>query len=84
VEEELLLEPGIDVPSTLEALGRIPGVGARNATAIVMRALHWPDAFPAADPSLQRAAGVTGARALSRRAEHWRPWRSYAAVHLAI
>ena len=41
------------------ALTRIPGVGARSATAIVMRALHWPDAFWAADPELQRAAGVT-------------------------
>ena len=55
----------------------------RTATAIVMRALHWPDAFPASDPSLQRAAGVTDARALLRIAEQWRPWRGYAAAHLA-
>jgi 3-methyladenine DNA glycosylase/8-oxoguanine DNA glycosylase len=48
----------------------------------VMRALHWPDAFWAADPELQRAAGVRGTEALHRMAERWRPWRSYAAAHL--
>ena len=81
-EGELQLEPGADLPSTLEALIRIPGIGARSATAIVMRALHWPDAFSANDPALQRAAGVRGTRALHRMAERWRPWRSYAAEHL--
>jgi AraC family transcriptional regulator of adaptative response / DNA-3-methyladenine glycosylase II len=81
-EGVLQLEPGADLPSTLEALVRIPGIGARSATAIVMRALHWPDAFSAADPVLQRAAGVRGTRALRRMAQRWRPWRSYAAEHL--
>jgi AraC family transcriptional regulator, regulatory protein of adaptative response / DNA-3-methyladenine glycosylase II len=52
--------------------------------AVVMRALHWPDAFAATDASLQRAAGVTGSRALLRVAERWRPWRAYAAAHLAL
>jgi AraC family transcriptional regulator of adaptative response / DNA-3-methyladenine glycosylase II len=79
----LRLEPGADVPSTLRALRQIPGVGARTAAAIAMRALHWPDAFPSTDRSLQRAAGVTGARALVRVAERWRPWRAYAAAHLS-
>jgi AraC family transcriptional regulator, regulatory protein of adaptative response / DNA-3-methyladenine glycosylase II len=82
--EMLRLEPGADVPDTVRALTDIPGVGARSATAIVMRALHWPDAFPWSDPSLQRAAGASGASALRRMAERWRPWRSYAAAHLAV
>ncbi|HZA93450.1 MAG TPA: AlkA N-terminal domain-containing protein, partial [Gemmatimonadales bacterium] len=81
-EGALQLEPGADLPSTLESLIRIPGVGARSAMTIVTRALHWPDAFSATDPALQRAAGVRGTRALRRMAEHWRPWRSYAAEHL--
>jgi AraC family transcriptional regulator of adaptative response / DNA-3-methyladenine glycosylase II len=82
-QSSLRLEPGADVPSTLRALRQIPGVGARTAAAIAMRALHWPDAFPSTDRSLQRAAGVTGARALVRIAERWRPWRGYAAAHLS-
>ncbi len=56
----LHLRPGADVPSTLDALTAIPGIGEATATAIVMRALQWPDAFSAADPMLQRAAGAAG------------------------
>ena len=82
VDGQLRLEPGCEVPATLEALSRIPGVDARTATGVVMRALHWPDAFWAADPQLQRAAGVRGTEALRRLAERWRPWRGYAAAHL--
>jgi AraC family transcriptional regulator, regulatory protein of adaptative response / DNA-3-methyladenine glycosylase II len=80
----LRLEPGADVPTTLRALKQISGIGERSATAIVVRALHWPDAFDANDLSLQRAAGITGSRALLRMAEQWRPWRAYAAAHLSL
>ena len=78
----LRLEPGSDVTATRRALAEIPGVGERTATTIVMRALDWPDAFPATDRTLWRAAGVSGARALLDCAERWRPWRAYAAMHL--
>jgi AraC family transcriptional regulator of adaptative response / DNA-3-methyladenine glycosylase II len=78
----LRLEPSAEVPATLRALTELPGVGARTAAAIVVRALAWPDAFPSADAALQRAARVAGARALLRTAERWRPWRGYAAAHL--
>jgi len=80
----LRLEPGAEVPYTMRALTEMPGVDARTATAIVMRALHWPDALPAGDPVLQRAAQVSGTAAMRRMAERWRPWRSYAAAHLAL
>jgi AraC family transcriptional regulator, regulatory protein of adaptative response / DNA-3-methyladenine glycosylase II len=80
----LRLEPGADVQTTLRALKQISGIGERSATAIVVRALHWPDAFDANDLSLQRAAGITGSRALLRMAEPWRPWRAYAAAHLSL
>jgi AraC family transcriptional regulator of adaptative response / DNA-3-methyladenine glycosylase II len=40
-----------------------------------------PDAWPAGDLALVRAAGTTSA-ALAARAEAWRPWRAYAAMHL--
>jgi AraC family transcriptional regulator of adaptative response / DNA-3-methyladenine glycosylase II len=52
-----------------------------------MRELREPDAFPAADIGLMRAlADETGRRPtpveLNARAERWRPWRAYAALHL--
>jgi AraC family transcriptional regulator of adaptative response / DNA-3-methyladenine glycosylase II len=81
---KLHLEPGADVQTTLGTLKRIPGIGERSVTAIVVRALHWPDAFDPSDLSLQRAVGVSGSRALLRVAEQWRPWRAYAAAHLAL
>jgi AraC family transcriptional regulator of adaptative response / DNA-3-methyladenine glycosylase II len=78
----LRLEPNSDVTATRRALMEIDGVGDRLAATIVMRALHWPDAFPIADRALQRAAGASSPRALRARAEQWRPWRAYAALHL--
>jgi AraC family transcriptional regulator, regulatory protein of adaptative response / DNA-3-methyladenine glycosylase II len=76
------LEPGNDVAETQRALRETTGIDERLATTIVMRALYWPDAFPATDPALQRAAGAASPRSLLARAEPWRPWRAYAALHL--
>jgi AraC family transcriptional regulator, regulatory protein of adaptative response / DNA-3-methyladenine glycosylase II len=80
----LRLEPGADVHATLDTLTRITGVVARTAATLVMRALHWPDAFSSTDATLQHAAGVTNARSLLHLAERWRPWRGYAAAHLSL
>lgn len=81
-EGELRLEPGADIAAARRALLEIDGIGDRLATAIVMRTLFWPDAFPATDPVLQRAAGASSAQELRLQAERWRPWRAYAALHL--
>jgi AraC family transcriptional regulator of adaptative response / DNA-3-methyladenine glycosylase II len=80
----LRLEPGSDIASARRALLAIDGVGDRCATTIVMRALTWPDAFPASDPVLRRSAGVSSAHDLYALAERWRPWRAYAALHLRL
>jgi AraC family transcriptional regulator of adaptative response / DNA-3-methyladenine glycosylase II len=80
-EGTLRLEPGSDVTAAHRALQEI-GIGERLATTIVMHALHWPDAFPASDRLLLRAAGASSPAELRARAEKWRPWRAYAALHL--
>jgi AraC family transcriptional regulator of adaptative response / DNA-3-methyladenine glycosylase II len=79
---QLALEPGSDVQAVRRALLAIDGVSERLATEIVIRTLYWPDAFTASDRALQRAAGAAGPGALRARAERWRPWRAYAALHL--
>jgi sarcosine oxidase subunit gamma len=43
--------------------------------------LH-PDAFPAGDVGLLRALGLRASCELEKRAEAWRPWRSYASMYL--
>ena len=64
----------------------LPGIGPWTAQYIALRALGHPDAFPAEDLVLQRAAPNDGSRltakALSAQAEAWRPWRAYAVIHL--
>jgi AraC family transcriptional regulator of adaptative response / DNA-3-methyladenine glycosylase II len=78
----LRLEPTQAVEPTLEALAQLPGVGPWTAQYIAMRALAWPDAFPHPDVAVLKAMGEKrGARALER-AQAWRPWRSYAVLHL--
>ena len=69
------------------ALKALPGIGEWTAQYIAMRELREPDAFPAADIGLMRAlADEAGRRPTSAellaRAEAWRPWRAYAALHL--
>jgi AraC family transcriptional regulator, regulatory protein of adaptative response / DNA-3-methyladenine glycosylase II len=78
----LELFQGADPDLTRRALLEIPGIGEWTAEYVLMRAVRWPDAFPAADLGLRRAAGGVTAAALRERAEAWRPWRSYAAVYL--
>jgi len=78
------LRPGGDVVRTMADLQELPGIGPWTASYIAMRALRWPDAFPAGDVALQSALGVRQAKApaleAERLAQAWRPWRSYAVV----
>ncbi len=81
-EGSLSFDADSDVRSLMRQLMDIRGIGPWTAEYIAMRALHWPDAFPASDLVLRRAAGGLTAPRLTRLAESWRPWRSYAAMHL--
>jgi AraC family transcriptional regulator, regulatory protein of adaptative response / DNA-3-methyladenine glycosylase II len=69
-------------PEALAALRALPGVGDWTAQVVAMRALGDPDAFPAGDLGVLRALGATSPRQAEARAEPWRPWRAYAALHL--
>jgi AraC family transcriptional regulator of adaptative response / DNA-3-methyladenine glycosylase II len=81
-EGGVTLTSDADVKSLTASLTGIRGIGPWTAEYIAMRALHWPDAFPASDLVLRRAAGCLTTAQLRRAAEAWRPWRSYAAMHL--
>jgi len=78
----LKIAPEADVKAFINNMQEIRGIGAWTAEYIAMRALHWPDAFPASDLVLRRAAGNLTTTQLKRASESWRPWRSYAAMHL--
>jgi AraC family transcriptional regulator of adaptative response / DNA-3-methyladenine glycosylase II len=63
-------------------LREIDGIGDWTAQYIAMRALGWPDAFPATDYALRKVLAVSTVRAMHDRTAHWAPWRAYAAIHL--
>jgi AraC family transcriptional regulator of adaptative response / DNA-3-methyladenine glycosylase II len=78
---------GASLEEAIVKLRSLPGIGEWTAQYIAMRELREPDAFPAADIGLMRAmADADGRRPspaeLLSRAEAWRPWRAYAALHL--
>ncbi len=82
-----LFGPRRGLDEAIAALKALPGIGEWTAQYIAMRELREPDAFPAADIGLMRAlADAAGRRPspaeLLTRAEAWRPWRAYAALHL--
>ena len=84
LEKRLQLHGGADVNATVAQLKALPGIGDWTAQYIAMRALRWPDAFPAADVALHKALRVQGLKNPAKEAElasqAWRPWRSYAVI----
>jgi AraC family transcriptional regulator, regulatory protein of adaptative response / DNA-3-methyladenine glycosylase II len=78
----LRLDHSADVDATIAALDALPGVGPWTAQYVAMRALGWPDAFPHPDVAVLKAMKHTRPAAALAAAEAWRPWRSYAVLHL--
>ena len=80
----LPLEDGLH-PRPAQAIARLtelPGVGAWTAHYVAMRALRWPDAFPSGDVAVLNSLGGVSARQADELSQAWRPWRSYAVLHL--
>lgn len=67
---------------TIVRLAGLPGVGQWTAHYIAMRALRWPDAFPKEDIAVRNALGRVTAKQAEEMSQAWRPWRSYAVLHL--
>jgi AraC family transcriptional regulator of adaptative response / DNA-3-methyladenine glycosylase II len=47
-----------------------------------MRALRWPDAFPKEDIAVRNNLGGVSAKQAEELSQPWRPWRSYAVLHI--
>jgi AraC family transcriptional regulator of adaptative response / DNA-3-methyladenine glycosylase II len=85
---ELELDVSANPEETMARLRALPGVGEWTAQYIAMRALAEPDAFPASDLVLRKVLAQEDTndklseKQVYARAEAWRPWRAYAALHL--
>ncbi len=78
----ITLNRGAPLAATQDALRALPGIGEWTVQLISMRALAWPDAFPATDIGVLNALGTRDAKAVALQSQAWRPWRSYAVMRL--
>lgn len=78
----LVLKPGMDPEATISELVKIPGIGPWTAHYIAMRSLNFADAFPKEDIAVQKAMGGVTAKEADQLSQPWRPYRSYAVLHL--
>jgi AraC family transcriptional regulator of adaptative response / DNA-3-methyladenine glycosylase II len=83
-EGEIVVDAGVDRDELREQLLALPGVGEWTADYIVLRGTGDPDRFLPSDLGVRHAfdaLGVPRSEAATL-AARWRPWRSYAVVHL--
>ncbi len=83
-ESRLDLSGRADPEASLAQLTALPGIGAWTAHYLAMRALRWPNAFPAGDLALRKALGAQSAREAEARAQAWQPWRAYGAMQMWV
>jgi len=67
---------------SIRKLTDLPGIGQWTAHYIAMRALRWPDAFPKEDIAVRNNLGGVTAKEAEELSQLWRPWRSYAVMHV--
>ncbi|MBS1717221.1 MAG: helix-turn-helix domain-containing protein [Armatimonadetes bacterium] len=82
VADGLELRPGAPPECLASSLTALPGIGDWTAQYLLMRAAAWPDAFPSGDLGIQKALGLNTPQEIEAASQAWRPWRSYAAMHL--
>jgi AraC family transcriptional regulator of adaptative response / DNA-3-methyladenine glycosylase II len=85
-EGALRLDGAPSLDAAIEGLRTIADLSGTTAQYIAMRVYREPDAFPSNSHWLRRLISDNGAPVsvpeLETRAEAWRPWRAYAAMHL--
>ena len=81
---ELCLDGGAhhNPDDSIKRLAELPGIGQWTAHYIAMRALRWPDAFPKEDIAVRNKLGGVTAKEAEALSQSWRPWRSYAVMHV--
>jgi AraC family transcriptional regulator of adaptative response / DNA-3-methyladenine glycosylase II len=86
-EGRLAVHIGRDTDELRSDLKALPGIEPQVAEYIVMRVLGAPDVLLTSDSALQHGAEALGLPsepdALTAHSQAWRPWRSYAGVHLS-
>ncbi|SDD01225.1 DNA-3-methyladenine glycosylase 2 [Actinokineospora iranica] len=83
---DLELHVGVDAETLRSRLQTYPGIGPWTAGYVVMRLLGDPDVLLPQDIALRNGAKALALpptmEGLAERGKAWRPWRSYAGMHL--
>jgi AraC family transcriptional regulator of adaptative response / DNA-3-methyladenine glycosylase II len=81
---DIVLDRGADRDDVRTALLALPGIGPWTADYVALRALGHPDVFLPTDIGIRDALRLLGndPAGAAQLSERWRPWRSYAQVHL--
>lgn len=83
---DVVIDPGADRAELDARLRALPGIGPWTTSYISLRALGDPDAFLPTDLGVRHALEGLGSPGdpitAAALAERWRPWRSYALLHL--
>jgi AraC family transcriptional regulator of adaptative response / DNA-3-methyladenine glycosylase II len=83
-EERVVLDRSADRADVRDALLGLPGIGPWTADYIALRALGDPDVFLPTDLGVRHGLERLGldAREAVSHSDRWRPWRSYALLHI--
>lgn len=83
---DIVLDAGAARDDVERSLLALPGIGPWTTAYIRLRALSDPDVFMATDLGVRKALLNLGQpgdpKSAAALAERWRPWRSYALIHL--
>jgi len=81
---KIALEGGLDRDDVRRRLVELPGIGPWTADYVAMRALGHPDVFLPTDIGVRTASTRLGhdPATVIAASHRWRPWRSYALLHL--
>jgi AraC family transcriptional regulator, regulatory protein of adaptative response / DNA-3-methyladenine glycosylase II len=87
IRNQLTFETSTTLEQAVAQVGAVCGIDESTANYIAMRAFGEPDALPSRELGLRRglkgvATILTPAQFIDR-ADQWRPWRAYAAMHIA-
>lgn len=77
---DIVLDAGVDRAAAEKSLLDVPGIGPALAASIRMRGLGDPDVLLADDADVRVGMTRLGLEAVD--ADRWRPWRTYAGMHL--
>jgi AraC family transcriptional regulator of adaptative response / DNA-3-methyladenine glycosylase II len=78
---DIALDPGADRDEAARALLAVPGIGPWTVALVGLRGMADPDVWLPGDLALRRSLASLGSSDADA-ATRWRPWRSYAVLHL--